>query len=127
MKIQWHPDLATGHHEIDADHKEIFDKINELIVACKEKKEKPVVTELLRYLNRYVHSHFVLEESYLLQQGALNIQEHIRQHDCLRKNLDEITSESMLSGVNLSVVAKTLKLTYLWLKDHIQKMDKEII
>ena len=57
MKIQWHPDLATGHREIDSDHQELFQKIDTLVTACKENKEKPVVLELLPFLKQYVNSH----------------------------------------------------------------------
>jgi hemerythrin len=127
MSIQWHADLATGNSEIDGHHKEILNKINELIGACKEGREKTVVIELLAFLNRYVDSYFVVEEGFLERNGSPNIQEHLRQHFRLREDLKTLITQCAHEGVTLGVVANTLKLTYLWLRDHIQLMDKELI
>ena len=127
MKIAWQAVLETGHSEIDANHKEMFQKINELIIACKEKREKPVVIDHLTFLHKYVHRHFAVEERYMVEHCIPNQDEHLRQHEQLRNNLEILMQECLSSGANLSVVANTLKLTYLWLKDHIQLMDKRMV
>lgn len=127
MKIQWQPDLATGHLQIDEHHKEMFEKINQLIEACKEKREKPVIVEMLDFLNRYVSSHFAVEEAYWEQHGIQHTREHLRQHQELRTKLDALNQECLHEGVTLAVVARSLNLTYLWLKGHIQKMDREMV
>ena len=127
MGIQWHANLATGHSEIDAHHKEILHKIDELIVACKENREKPAVIELLAFLNHYVDRHFAVEEGLMERNDSPNTKEHLRQHDRLREDLRTLIAQCAQEGVTLGVATNTLKLMYLWLRDHIQLMDKEMV
>ncbi|QOX77810.1 hemerythrin family protein [Trichlorobacter lovleyi] len=127
MKIEWHPRLSTGHAEIDAHHREMFEKINELIDACKQGREKPVVLELLTFLQRYVQCHFAAEEEYLTQHGVPNRREHLRQHEELKKQLEKVRTDCAQEGTSLAVVTNSLKLTYVWLKDHIQVMDRSMV
>lgn len=127
MKIEWHPTLATGDMQIDAHHRAMLEKINELIVACKERRETAVVHELLGFLQQYVEEHFAAEESYLRQHKVANMHEHCRQHQQLKRQLDELEKSCNQEGVSLAVVTNSLKLTYLWLKEHIQVMDCSMV
>ncbi len=127
MKIEWHPTLATGDAQIDAHHRAMLERINELVVACKERRETAVVHELLGFLQQYVQEHFAAEESYLRQHQVVNLHEHCRQHQQLKKQLDELEATCGQEGISLGVVTNSLKLTYLWLKEHIQVMDRSML
>ncbi len=127
MKIEWQKELATGNREIDSHHQDMFHKIDDLVEACKERRATPVIAEMVCFLNQYVISHFAVEEQLLLQRNLPGTREHLKQHEDLRARLAILTDECTRDGINLSVITNTLKLTYIWLKDHIQLMDKEMI
>lgn len=127
MKIEWHPTLATGDAQIDAHHRAMLEQINELIDACKQGRETGAVREMLGFLQQYVQEHFAAEESYLRQHQVVNLHEHCRQHQQLKKQLEELEKTCGQEGISLGVVTNSLKLTYLWLKEHIQIMDRSML
>ena len=123
MKIEWHQDLATGNPEIDCQHRNLFEKINDLIAACKEKRERTEIVTMLAFLKDYVRSHFSSEEQYQAMHGFPNQREHSIQHESLIKRLDSLEQEFSQEGASLPVVTNTLMLTYEWLTNHILKAD----
>jgi len=127
MNIQWRQELATGNNEIDRHHQELFQKIDALVAACKEGREKTVVLDLLGFLQSYVQNHFAAEEQFMAQHNSPNAQEHRRQHEKLRNELEQLATECLREGATLGVVTNSLKLTYLWLRDHIQQMDQVMV
>ena len=127
MGIQWQPELSTHNREVDGHHQEMFRYIHNLVEACKEERSGEVIVEMVQFLNRYVDTHFSVEEKLLSDSRSPELPEHLRQHEELRGKLSVLTRECAQDGVNLSVVTNTLKLTYLWLKDHIQTMDQKMI
>lgn len=127
MSIYWRDDFATGNDEIDQHHKELFQKIDALVAACKEGREKSEVLELVGFLHRYVQNHFAAEEQFMTQHNSPNTQEHRRQHEKFRNELKQLATECSREGATLGVVTNSLKLTYLWLRDHIQQMDRVLV
>lgn len=127
MKIEWQQDLATGDEKIDRHHKELLAKVQQLVNACKEGREKTAVLQMLDYLANYVDSHFAAEERFLELFRVANTMQHLKQHADFRRSLDKLRADCVKEGVSLAVVTNSLKLTYLWLRDHIQQMDKTMI
>lgn len=58
--------LSTGVRSIDDQHKELFDKINNLLAACREGKGKEEVAKVMKFLSDYVIDHFGTEEGYMV-------------------------------------------------------------
>ena len=126
MKVEWRQELATGNVHVDSQHHELFEKIDGLIAACKERRGKNEIMELLGFLRGYVRNHFSAEEQYQAAHGVPNQQEHKAQHRHLTHRLDLLESEYSQEGVSLPVVTNSLMLTYEWLTHHILKSDLEM-
>lgn len=127
MNITWRSNLATGHHDIDQHHKEMFQRIDSLVDACRQGGEKAAVQDMLKFLQSYVQNHFAAEERLLKKGTVANASEHFRQHEELRGQLDRLVADFAQEGAALGVVTNSLKLTYVWLKEHIQQMDMTLV
>ena len=126
MKIEWRNELSTGNCEIDGQHHELFERINDLIAACKERREKDEIVLLMSFLKNYVKNHFSAEESYQALHGFPCRLEHKAQHETLVLRLDILEKFYAEEGITLPVVTNSLMLTYEWLTDHIMKADLEM-
>jgi hemerythrin len=127
MKIAWRKDLETGDAHIDGHHQELFQKIEDVITACKQKKEGHEIAGLLTFLKQYVHSHFSVEAQYQARHGYPLCREHSEQHEILVGRLTALEEAYLHEGPILPVVTNALKLTYEWLTWHILQWDKEMI
>ena len=77
MAIEWRESLATGHEEIDNQHKELFKRFNNLLTACNKGKGNEEVGNLLKFLSDYVVSHFAAEEQLQIRHNFSGYQETI--------------------------------------------------
>ena len=80
MSIEWSLDLATGVDEIDKQHKELFQRINNLLEACNHGKGKEEVKKVIWFLEDYVITHFSEEERYMGKYDYPEYSGHKRQH-----------------------------------------------
>jgi hemerythrin len=126
MNIKWRNDLTTGDHHIDRQHHQLFEKIDGLIEACKEKRAHSEISVLLGFLKGYVREHFEAEEQYQAQHGYPCHLQHKEQHRLLLRQLDTLEREFMVGGVSLPVITNSLKLTYEWLTNHILLADLDM-
>ena len=124
MKLEWREAMETGHADIDGHHKELFQKIQDIITACKNGNERHEVINLLNFLKQYVQTHFSTEEQLQSQSGYVYRREHAEQHQLLLSRLAALEAEHDLNGASLPVVTNALKLTYEWLTWHILEWDK---
>jgi hemerythrin len=61
--MNWNDNLAVGVNSIDNQHKELFSKINDLLVAMKSGNGNNEIFKMLNFLENYVTKHFNDEES----------------------------------------------------------------
>ena len=62
MHLEFDQSLVTGNDMIDAQHKELIGKIDDLLTFCEESKEKVKAIKMLGYLAEYTEFHFEAEE-----------------------------------------------------------------
>jgi len=126
MAIAWTSDLATGVHQIDDQHKEIFDRVNRLSEACNEGRGKEEVLKLLLFLEDYVKEHFAAEERLQLRYGYPKYALHKSQHTRFIADIARLETAFKTEGATLSLVIMTNKTLVSWLLQHIGKTDKEL-
>jgi hemerythrin len=126
MAIEWRESLATGHEEIDNQHKELFTRFNNLLAACNKGKGKEEVGNLLRFLSDYVIAHFAAEEQLQRKHDFPGYQDHKKQHEDFIRDLGNIQNEFNSEGAGISVVIQTNKIIVNWLIKHISGTDKEL-
>lgn len=58
MSLVWTESLAVGHGLIDVQHRELFQRYNSLLQACKEGHGREELEPALDFLAEYVTKHF---------------------------------------------------------------------
>jgi hemerythrin-like metal-binding protein len=127
--MQWTSDLSVGIDKIDEQHKELFEKINDLVAAVKQSVCKYKIGDVIKFLEDYVVFHFGEEEEYMLRFSYPGYRAHKAQHEMFIRNFNELKKElPKLEGgtkpgsYDLSV--ETNEVVVDWILDHIAKVDK---
>lgn len=126
MAIVWTPNLSVGVDSIDAQHKTLFEKANNLFEAGKHGKSKEMIGEMLDFLDTYTQQHFRDEEAYMAQikYPGLGAQKAAHQHFIAK--LAKLKQEYQRSGGNIALIISADQMIIDWLTQHISAMDKQI-
>jgi hemerythrin-like metal-binding domain len=118
----WKDIYELGVPSIDAQHKELFQQVDNLLYSSSMHKTK----ETLDFLGNYVVEHFGHEEVLQAESGYPKKEEHKKMHDdfiatyiALRTEFDSHTGENELDTSKLSQVIMD------WLKTHVLVADRE--
>ena len=125
MSIEWNDKLQTGVEWLDGQHKELVDKLNELITAMEEGRGRSEVERTLEFLDRYVVDHFGDEEKTMEQFAYPDIDLHKLEHVKFKVRLRSLKSD--LYSRNVEIVPKLLKEELAaWLDAHIGDVDQKL-
>lgn len=126
MGLNWDNNLSTGINSIDNQHKELFDRINQLLLAMKEGKAKGEIIKTLDFLEEYVIKHFTEEE--IIQKKndypKYNIQHE--QHEQFKNELKKLRETFDSKGTSALLVLNVQKEMSTWWKNHITGLDKDL-
>ncbi len=127
--MEWTTDLSVGVEKIDDQHKELFDKINDLVLAIKSHTCKYKISDVVKFLEDYVVFHFGEEERYMKELGYPGYEHHRAQHEEFMRNLEKLKKAlPVLEGgkkpgsYDLSV--ETNQIVVDWILEHISRVDK---
>ena len=81
MYAEFTDDLVTGNTLIDSQHKELIDKINDLLKSCEERSNQSGAARMLNYLADYTEFHFREEEGLQESISYPGIKEHKQKHE----------------------------------------------
>jgi len=123
MKIEWSQDFSVGVEEIDRQHKELFERINNLDSAMKQGKAKEEVVRLIEFLDEYATMHFGTEEKYMTDYGYAGYPLHKSKHSRFIEELSYIRSKLDAEGVTAEVIMLSNNLLIKWFSNHIRTID----
>ncbi len=122
-KIAWDESMTTGVPEIDAQHKELLEKFNELSDALDEHKDRQTAAAILDFLQFYSAWHFQREEACM------------EQYHCPMAELNRVGHAEFIAHFGQlyelyqgrGVTHETAKTVYEelrdWLVNHIRRVD----
>ena len=119
--------LVTGNELIDSQHKELIEKINQLLISCEKGSGKVTATQTLGYLADYTEFHFEAEEKLQEEIGYPGLEEHKVKHAEFCKVVEEL--QEMLEeqeGPTAEFVEKVQEHVVQWLYKHIQGFDRSV-
>jgi len=123
MKNELPKELITGVETIDAQHTELFTRMQNLYDSYLEGKNVQQVIETMHYLKVYINEHLATEEVYMKKINYPNMQRHIVMHrnfinefSKLEKDLNE---NGYSSEFNLNFSVKIID----WMKNHVMMED----
>ena len=126
MAMEWTDDLSTGSAAIDDQHKELFKRVDALLEACGQGKGKAEVSQVIRFLDAYVVTHFSAEEQYMEKHNYPGFAKHKALHLEFTEQFGELKREFEKEGPGLYLVVRTNQMVLQWLLNHIRKVDREL-
>jgi len=126
MALQFTPDLSTTVAEIDDQHKELFKRVDGLLVALRSGAGtgRDELVRTIQFLTDYVVFHFGIEEKYMDQYGYVDRSQHKAQHELFVKTFLRLKDRLLLEGINAQNIEDTKQLVVDWLINHIRYSDK---
>lgn len=127
MYAEFDDSLVTGNKLIDGQHKELIDRINNLLVETENGSSKVDSVKMLDHLAEYTEYHFGEEEKLQEEIGYPGIKEHKAKHEELRRTVKELyemledqegPTDAFVEQVNRQVVQ--------WLYQHIKGFDRSV-
>jgi len=121
-------DLLVGNEQIDEEHKELFQRINDLHEAISSKRERADIEMILAFLEDYVISHFGMEERMMIKTSYPKFSIHREKHTYFIEEFIRIRN-GFTSGPESETFEYAKQIGLLlrdWLIHHIQVFDKEL-
>ena len=127
MLARFDEGIMTGNVMIDEQHKEIIEKINQLVQSCEQGREKVKAIKMLHYLADYADYHFAEEEKLQENIQYPGLAEHRQKHEDFRKAVGELfemleeeegPSDRFVEAVHRNVTE--------WLYGHIKGFDVSV-
>jgi len=124
MSFELDPLLLTGVDAIDAQHRELFARVGQLLEASRNRRSREEVVRLLEYLGGYVVEHFAAEEQLMESSAYPRLGGHRAEHLQFVKELGILRHELKSEGpTNLFVIRVGNRVTE-WLREHIYRTDR---
>ena len=126
--MEWNEKLAVGIATIDSQHKELFKRINNLVVAIKEHRCKSEIDSTIAFLDDYARVHFSEEEKHMQKTNYAGLEEQREGHRKYLAALAELKAEASLPrvpGSSYDLSATTNQVVVDWIVDHILKLDMQ--
>ena len=124
MPITWNTSLAIGYELIDTQHKELFQRVNNLLDAMSKGKGRLEVEKVVDFLGEYVVSHFKAEEDLMQKYRYPGYTSHKIQHTRLITTYTSMKVKINQEGVTPALTLQVQGQLGEWLINHIGKQDQ---
>ncbi len=118
----WSEALSVGVAEIDAQHRELFSRVERLLEASLQ-DDRSRVGPLLAFLRDYVGVHFEAEERLMLERHYPGYRVHKAEHDRFARDLSAMEAELAASGPTGDLAGRVERRVAEWLRDHVYLTD----
>jgi len=126
MSINWKDSFKIGIQTIDAQHRELFTRLDKLESALRDGKGREIVISTFHFLDNYVQLHFraeeELQELYQYPHRAM----HAAEHAAFKKRLKELEGRLTIEDPSEKLAAHTHAFLTQWLITHVTSLDKEL-
>ena len=120
---------STGFEEIDAQHKQLFKGINELLEACatsegsNSQEAQESTLKMVDFLGKYVVEHFKCEEECMERHNCPLHDVNKAAHEKFLQQFTEIKAGIERRGLTRGSIIRIEGFLCSWLTQHIQKID----
>ncbi len=120
--LPWSDDFSVHIRNIDSDHKDLFNAVNQLHLEIERKSSAATVASTIGLLARYVHEHFEREERLMAEYDYPKLSEHKVEHWRLKRMVYAIRKIHSEEPQRLDP-GKLLTFLRSWLTHHILGSD----
>jgi hemerythrin len=121
--LTWKNETSVGVEEIDREHRELAQAINELHAAMRNDDQQGLTGPLLRKVAELTRAHFSSEEKMMTANKYPGAALHLFKHQYLMQQIDALLARVNRGGFKLTEYS----LTFLhdWFNIHIRKEDAQ--
>ena len=120
--LDWKDSLSVGIKEIDDEHRELVNMVNDLHSAMSTGKGKDALGGVLDRLIDYTVSHFAHEEELMRKYSYPDSFKHTNEHRKLTKTAVDVQTK-FKSGQTIGLSIEVMDFLRNWLTTHIQEVD----
>ncbi len=124
--LWWSDELETGIYLIDQQHKNIFDKANEIFKLGID-QDKAEIKKVFIFLMDYANNHFYNEEKLMMEMEYENFMEHKKEHNYFVEEIYKLYQSICKKGITEEKLNDLKVLIIDWLVNHINSKDKKFI
>jgi len=124
--VSWNDSLVIGVPQIDDQHRELVNRLDELMQATRQGKGHTEVEKTLRFIVSYVKEHFETEEKLQAEVNYPDLATHKKLHIDFGYTAVELVQDFQKNGIDSDLTAKINKVLVQWLIRHIRTEDKKI-
>lgn len=123
MTFKWDKSWEIGLVEIDRQHRQLVDIINELGDAMKSRKTGDVISNVLKELDEYTRRHFSFEEALMKRYEYEDLEAHKPLHVKFVSQIKDFRGQ--VNDGNIAVGVKMFNFLGDWLRGHIRGTDTQ--
>ena len=123
--IEWRKDFETGVADVDHEHRELIDLINQLHSELGSETGSAPVEAFLGEVFARISAHFALEESIMRKHGYDQYAEHKTDHEKLLDDIRDIMDDYG-SGKYMDYEAALSDAVRDWFVDHFKTKDARL-
>ncbi len=123
--IEWSDEYLIGIEELDYEHRDLINRLNELHGELIQHNEKGKIEDCLREIQVRVVAHFALEEHFMLDNNYNNYAPHKKEHDDFLALIADLI-EQFLTDPDLSYGDELEEQLQHWIVNHILTSDQEL-
>ena len=124
--VAWSHHLSVGVEEIDAQHRELYRRVDEFFRALSEQRGRSEIQPLVRYLSAYVVQHFSAEQQMMELSEYAGMGDHMAEHTWFEEELRRLLGQLDLEGPTLDVARGLSALLSEWLDHHLETTDRAL-
>lgn len=121
----WNDTYSVDIPEIDEQHFNLIQMINELYNAYLSNTHQDVIGAIINGLVIYSKEHFLYEEKFFINKKKELVEKHLLEHQNFLQKVEDFTIDYKKN--NKALTFKVITFLQTWLKDHILGMDKETL
>ncbi len=118
-------DMEIGVPKIDAQHKELVDRLNAVTSMGARSVTKEETKKTLDLLGAYIIKHFGDEEALQKQSGYPNYEAHRKQHQIYINEFKKLKEEFEANGTSAKFTLHLNHSMIQWIVKHIKTVDAE--
>ena len=124
--VAWSESYSLGNEQLDAQHRQLFDFVSDLVSACIDGSSTEKLNETLEFLVNYAVRHFADEEALQIQYNYPDYENHKKKHEDFKAQVLQLVERFHNSESPTELNNDINKIVVRWLISHIQREDKKI-
>jgi hemerythrin len=121
--VSWDASMSTGLVQIDEQHKELIQKLNELTMAMKQQRARAEIEGIIDFLEHYVSVHFSDEEGCMEKYHCPMAEINQRAHVKFTQTFYELRAQFQKEGPSAALAIAIQRDLRDWLINHIRQVD----